>query len=79
MKKETSIQIILRLLSVHDKLNRECPEVIEVIESYLEIEKQQISNAWNDGFLLGKNGFLLENYGTGKGYYEQLYKVTDEV
>ena len=79
MKKETSIQIILRLLSVHDKLNRECPEVIEVIESYLEIEKQQISNAWNDGFLLGKNGFLLENYSTGKGYYEQLYKVTDEV
>ena len=79
MKKETSIQIILRLLSVHDKLNRECPEVIEVIESYLEIEKQQISNAWNDGFLLGKNGFLLENYSTGKGYYEQLYKGTNEV
>ena len=78
MKNETPIQIILRLLSLHDKLNRECPEVIEVIESYLEIEKQQISNAWNDGFLLGKNGFLLENYSTGKGYYEQVYKVTNE-
>lgn len=78
MKKETSIQIILRLLSVHDKLNRECPEVIEVIESYLEIEKQQISNAWNDGYLLGRNGFILENYSTGKEYVEQVYKVTNE-
>jgi len=74
MKKETSIQIILRLLSVHDKLNRECPEVIEVIESYLDIEKQQISSAWNDGFLLGKNGFILENYSNGKEYYNEKYK-----
>ena len=79
MKNETAIQIILRLLSVHDKLNKECPEVIEVIESYLTIEQIQITHAWNDGYLLGKNGFILENYSTGKGYYEQLYKVTDEV
>lgn len=79
MKKETSIQIILRLLSLHDKINRECPEVIEVIESYLEIEKQQISNAWNDGYLLGRNGFLLENYSNGKEYVEQVYKVSNEV
>jgi hypothetical protein len=79
MKNETAIQIILRLLSSHEKLNKECPEVIEVIESYLEIEKIQITHAWNDGYWLGKNGFILENYGTGKGYYEQLYKVTNEV
>jgi hypothetical protein len=78
MKNETPIQIILRLLSVHDKLNRECPEVIEVIESYLEIEQIQITSAWNDGYLLGKNGFILENYSTGKGYYQQLYKVNNE-
>ena len=38
-----------------------------------------ISSAWNDGYLLGVNGFILENYSTGKGYYEQLYKVTNEV
>ena len=79
MKNETAIQIILRLLSVHDKLNKECPEVIEIIESYLEIEKMDISSAWNDGYMLGVNGFILENYSTGKGYYEQLYKVTNEV
>ena len=78
MKNETAIQIILRLLSSHDKLNKECPEVIEIIESYLEIEKMDISSAWNDGYLLGKNGFILENYSTGKGYYQQLYKVTNE-
>ena len=74
MKKETSIQIILRLLSLHHNINKECPEVIEVIESYLEIEKQQISNAWNDGYLLGKNGFILENYSNGKEYYNEKYK-----
>ena len=78
MKNETAIQIILRLLSSHDKLNRECPEVIEIIESYLEIEKMDISSAWNDGYLLGKNGIILENYSTGKGYYQQLYKMTNE-
>jgi hypothetical protein len=79
MKNETAIQIILRLLSSHDKLNKECPEVLEVIESYLTIEQIQITSAWNDGYLLGVNGFILENYSTGKGYYEQLYKVTNEV
>jgi len=78
MKNETAIQIILRLLSSHDKLNKQCPEVIEVIESYLTIEQIQITSAWNDGYLLGKNGFILENYSTGKGYYEQLYKVDNE-
>lgn len=74
MKNETPIQIILRLLSLHDKINRECPEVIEVIESYLEIEKMNISSAWNDGYLLGRNGFILENYSTGKEYYNEKYK-----
>jgi hypothetical protein len=78
MKNETAIQIILRLLSSHDKLNKECPEVLEVIESYLTIEQIQITSAWNDGYLLGVNGFILENYSTGKGYYQQLYKVTNE-
>jgi hypothetical protein len=78
MKNETAIQIILRLLSSHDKLNKECPEVLEVIESYLTIEQIQITSAWNDAYLLGKNGFILENYSTGKGYYQQLYKVTNE-
>ena len=78
MKSQTSIQIILRLLSLHHKLNKECPEVIEVIESYLEIESNQIASAWNDGYLLGRNGFLLENYSTGKEYVEQVYKVDNE-
>ena len=74
MNKETPIQIILRLLNLHDKLNKECPEVIEVIESYLEIEKNEIASAWNDGYLLGRNGFILENYSTGKEYYNEKYK-----
>jgi hypothetical protein len=79
MKNETTIQIILRLLSLHDKLNKECPEVIEIIESYLEIEKMHIECAWNNGYLLGKNGFILENYSTGNEYYKEVYKVTNEV
>ena len=49
MKNETAIEIILRLLSVHTKLNKQCPEVIEVIESYLETEKQQIIEAYRNG------------------------------
>ena len=79
MKKETTIEIILRLLSAHDKLNKECPEVIEVIESYLMIEKNQITSAWNDGFLLGRNGFILENYSNGKEYVEQIYKIDESL
>jgi len=73
MKKETSIEIILRLLSSHYKLNKECPEVIEVIESYLEIERLQIQDAFNDGYSLGKNGHILENYDNGKEYFNQIY------
>jgi hypothetical protein len=74
MKNETAIQIILRLLSVHDKLNKQFPEVIEVIESYLDIEKQQISEAWNDGNYIGRNGTILEKYSNGKQYIIDKYK-----
>jgi hypothetical protein len=77
MKKETAIQIILRLLGSHDKLNKECPEVIEVIESYLNIEQNQITSAWNDGYLIGKYGSILENYSTGRQYYNYKY-ITNE-
>jgi hypothetical protein len=55
-------------------LNKECPEVIEVIESYLDIEQNQITSAWNDAFLIGKNGFILEDYSNGKEYYNAKYK-----
>jgi hypothetical protein len=79
MKNETTIEMILRLLASHYKLNKECPEVIEIIESYLEIEKMHIALAWNNGYLIGKNGLILENYSTGKEYVEQIYKVTNEV
>jgi len=79
MKNETALQIILRLLSSHDKLNKECPEVIEVIESYLETERLQISKAWHDGSVLSLNGYILENYSDSKGYFEQNYKVNNEV
>jgi hypothetical protein len=74
MKNETAIEIILRLLKLHTKLNRECPEILEVIESYLDIEQMQITSAWNDAFLIGKNGFILEDYSNGKEYYNAKYK-----
>ena len=74
MKSKSTIESLLFILSNHQRLNRECPEVIEVIESYLEIEKNEIASAWNDGYLLGRNGFILENYSTGKEYYNEKYK-----
>jgi len=80
MKNETAIQIILRLLSSHDKLNKQCPEVIEVIESYLEIEKKQIEDAFKIGKDLG-NSYVEINedkfYLTANQYYIQTFNTNE--
>jgi hypothetical protein len=75
MKSKSTIESLLFILSSHQRLNRECPEVIDIIENYINIEKMHIASAWNDGYWLGKNGFILENYSNGNEYYEKIYNA----
>lgn len=37
------------------------------------MEKEQIETAWHDGNLLGRNGWVEEEYNTGSQYYKQTY------
>ena len=78
MKSKSTIESLLFILSSHQRLNRECPEVIDIIENYINIEKMHIASAWNDGYWLGKNGFILEDYSNGNQYYEKVYNVINE-
>lgn len=39
-----------------------------------EVEKKQIEESWNDGNLIGRNGWIIEEYTTGEGYYKKKYK-----
>lgn len=80
MKNETAIQIILRLLSYHDKLNKECPEVIEVIESYLDIEKNQIIEAYRNGRTDQQSSIGKWYNRSSLNYYNDTFnKVTNEI
>ena len=36
-------------------------------------EKKHISKAWHDGNLIGRNGWIREEYETGEQYYEKTY------
>lgn len=65
---KTAIQSILSILEAHDKLNKECPEVIEVIENYLAHERYQIELAYKHGSRLG-------NTLTPTKYYYQIYNA----
>jgi len=48
--KKTSVMKLVDLLETHELLMEKCPEVIEIIENlYLEIEKNQIIEAYRDG------------------------------
>ena len=43
------------------------------IEEAKEIDRKAIAMAWHDGNMLGRNGWVLEEYSTGEGYYENTY------
>ena len=49
LKTKSPINSILFILKSHEGLNKDYPEVLEIIESYLETEKNEIINAWIDG------------------------------
>lgn len=76
--KQTTLQT---LIAWGDKMMKEHPlkhlsfaEAIDKAEELLEMEKEQIEEAWNDGNLLGRNGHIILEYTTGKEYYKETYK-----
>lgn len=50
---------------------------INLISEFLESEKEQIAEAWNDGNLLGRNGHIKLEYDTGEQYYKEKFGSPD--
>lgn len=46
LKTKTPLNSILFILKSHKGLNKDYPEILEIIESYLETEKKEIINAY---------------------------------
>jgi hypothetical protein len=72
-KNQTAMMKLIDLLKLHKVVMKKCPEIIEIIEElYVEIEKQQIEQAFRDGWLDGNNPliFKIEN----EQYYNEKYK-----
>ncbi len=46
LKTKTPLNSIIFILKSHEGLNENYPEVLEIIESYLETEKKEIINAY---------------------------------
>lgn len=46
-----------------------------------EMEKKQIIDSWTDGYMLGVNGWITEDYNRGIGYYCKTFnkKYDDEI
>lgn len=47
---------------------------LDLIKQAKQMEKSQVSEAWNDGNLLGRNGNVSLNYSTGEQYYKEIYR-----
>jgi hypothetical protein len=71
MKREkTAMRRLADLLKKHEFVVDRCPEIIEIIEElYIEVEKQQICMAYNDGRV---NAGLKQNR-TADEYYTVTY------
>ena len=40
----------------------------------MQMERRNIEIAWHDGSMLGRNGWVLEEYGTAKEYVQRSYE-----
>lgn len=65
---KTAMMLLVNLLKQHEVLMEKCPEIIEIIEDlYVEIEKQQIIDAYakgsNDRLKNTINDYYNETYG----------------
>jgi hypothetical protein len=47
---------------------------LHLINQALIVERKQLSEAWNDGNLLGRNGNIIEEYSTGEAYILKKYR-----
>jgi len=80
MTDKTPIQSILSILISHNKLNKECPEVLEIIESYLAYERYTIEKAFRTGKELGNSYLEIGEdkfYLTANQYYIQTFKTNE--
>lgn len=65
-KEKTAMRRLADLLKKHDFVVDRCPEVIEIIEElYLEVEKQQIVKAFEDGHtaIINSEQYYTSTYG----------------
>lgn len=46
----------------------------EDFSRFLQMEKEQIQEAWNDGNFLGRNGNILADYSDGNRYYKKEFE-----
>lgn len=76
--KQTTLQTLIawgdEMMKEHPLKHLSFVEAIDKAEELLEMEKEQIEEAWNDGNLLGRNGHVILEYTTGKEYYKETYK-----
>lgn len=47
--------------------------LMEEIEKAKKMEREDIESAWHDGNMLGRNGWIQEEYSTGQQYYDKTY------
>lgn len=76
--KKTSIMKLVDLLKTHELLMHKCPEVLEIIESYLSYERYVIEKAFRTGKEIGN--CYVENgedkfYLTATQYYYQTFNT----
>jgi hypothetical protein len=73
--KNTAMMKLADLLKKHKVVMKQCPEIIEIIEDlYVEIERQNIMDAFQDGRSCGVNIIIDEiPFVTGEQYYNETY------
>ena len=74
LKTKTPVNSILFILKSHKGLNKDYPEILEIIESYLETEKKEIINAY-----LQKRGKVdmtkaLKLWDEAENYYDKTFE-----
>lgn len=73
-KKQTAVEwLVEQIKSDQNQKALSASEWMKVIEQAKEMERNNIEKAWHDGSMLGRNGWVLEDYSTGEGYYTKTY------
>jgi hypothetical protein len=54
-------------------VNKSRTDYMEMLEEAEEMHKQQVKDGWHDGNMLGRNGWIIEEYDNAEGYYNKTY------